>query len=72
VVAEARRLDDNIGQQVAVARRGDQQVQDVVAARGRGVSLCLSVCTLANLETTRPNFITFCTRVKLWPWLAPL
>ena len=35
MVAEARRLDDNIGQQVAVARRGDQ-VQDVVAARGRG------------------------------------
>jgi len=36
VVADARRLDDNIGQRVAVARRGDQQVQDVVAARGRG------------------------------------
>ena len=36
MVAEARLLDDNIGQQVAVACRGDQQVQDVVAARGRG------------------------------------
>ena len=36
MVAEARRLDDNIRQQVAVVRRGDQQVQDVVTARGRG------------------------------------
>ena len=35
MVAEARLLD-NIGQQVAVACRGDQQVQDVVAACGRG------------------------------------